>query len=110
MNIYDYFIFSLEQQTNGKDVNGKDINDKDVNDEINNKVINHEDIYSEECSNDGIQTRSRTVRGRRNRKDTTRATKAISRRTRGRVIFFNIFFRNMCMCMCEREILKNICV
>jgi len=44
MNIYNYFIFSLEQQTNGKDVNGKDmngedVNDKDVHDEINNKDI-----------------------------------------------------------------------
>jgi len=100
MNIYNYFIFSLEQETNGKDVNGKDMNgenmnDKDVNDEISNKVINqdiNEDIYSEECSNDGIQTRSRTVRGRRNRKVTTRTTRAINRRTRGRVIFLNIFF------------------
>jgi len=92
MNIYNYFIFSLEQQTNGKDMNGENVNDKDVHDEINNDVINHEDIYSEECSNDGIQTRSRTVRGRRNRKVTTGTTRAINRRTRGRVIFFFTFF------------------
>lgn len=88
-NIYIIcFIFSIQQQTNseeinGKDVNGKDVNGKKVNGKENGKEINAEDIYYEETNYDGIQMRNRMVR--RNRKN---VTKAVGRRTRGRVIFF----------------------
>ncbi|KYQ59683.1 hypothetical protein ALC60_01349 [Trachymyrmex zeteki] len=53
---------------------------KDIKDEINNE-INNENVYDDEINNDGIQTRSRTIRGRRIRKSITRA---VDRRTRGR--------------------------
>ncbi|KYN13577.1 PREDICTED: uncharacterized protein CG4449 isoform X1 [Trachymyrmex cornetzi] len=68
---------SNAQKTNCEDING---HGKDINDEINNE-INNENVYYDEINNDGIQTRSRTVRDRRIRKSITRA---VDRRTRGR--------------------------
>ncbi|XP_071636815.1 DNA repair protein Rad60 isoform X1 [Temnothorax longispinosus] len=83
---------NVEQQTNGKEINGEHLNGKEINgkgikgEELNGKGINAEDMYAEdmnvkEMSDDGIQTRSRTVRRniRRNNGITTRG-----RRTRGR--------------------------
>ncbi|XP_018337015.1 PREDICTED: uncharacterized protein CG4449 isoform X3 [Trachymyrmex septentrionalis] len=56
------------------------MNGKDIKDEINNE-INNENIYYDEINNDGIQTRSMTVRDRRIRKSITRA---VGRRIRRR--------------------------
>ncbi|XP_018337013.1 PREDICTED: uncharacterized protein CG4449 isoform X1 [Trachymyrmex septentrionalis] len=66
---------SIAPKTNCEDMNGKDIKD-----EINNE-INNENIYYDEINNDGIQTRSMTVRDRRIRKSITRA---VGRRIRRR--------------------------
>jgi len=63
-------------KTNCEDMNS---HNKDIKNEINN-----ENVYYDEINNDEIQTRSRTVRGRWIRKSITRA---VGRRTRGRVIF-----------------------
>lgn len=73
-------VRSKANETDGEEINGKEINGEDSSDEEINA-----DFYIKETDYDGIQTRSRTVRGRRNKQI---ATRGIGRRTRGRVIFF----------------------
>ncbi|XP_018055070.1 PREDICTED: uncharacterized protein CG4449 [Atta colombica] len=65
---------SIVPKTNCEDMNS---HNKDIKDEINN-----ENVYYDEINNDEIQTRIRTVRGRRIRKSITRA---VGRRTRRRL-------------------------
>ncbi|KAL6259830.1 hypothetical protein P5V15_009741 [Pogonomyrmex californicus] len=65
---------NTEQQTNQKE--------NDNNEKISDKEIYNKDSTSDETDSDGMQMRSRMIRNRRNKDDST--TRVISRRTRGR--------------------------
>ncbi|XP_011876548.1 PREDICTED: uncharacterized protein CG4449 isoform X1 [Vollenhovia emeryi] len=77
-------VKNIEQQTNGEEMKDGEVDGSEMNGkEINGNEVNGQNEYVEEIRY-GVQTRSRTVRGRRNRNIIARANRITATTTRGR--------------------------